>query len=85
MILVMVFIPGRFFFLKRDYTNVAYMVIGKVRKIFDEVGESNKRVLSFLCICIFVYLIMRNLLGLFPFLFTSTAHIIVTIGFGLII
>nr|AII97619.1 BLTX225 [Nephila pilipes] len=39
----------------------------------------------FLCCGTFFYLIITNLMGLIPFVFTSRAHPIITLGIGLVI
>lgn len=84
-IVVFIFLPGRYFFIKSDYSNVMFIMYGVVKKIFNEVGQPKHNVLSFLCVITFLYLIIRNLLGLFPFIFTRTAHPLVSLGFGFVI
>lgn len=56
-----------------------------VRKVFHEVSYPNYIALNFVCVITFLYLILRNLIGLFPFIFTRTAHPYVTLGIGLVI
>lgn len=83
--IIFIFFPNYYYFIKRDYINIISILIGEVRKIFNEVAQPNYNVLNFLCVITFLYLIITNLLGLFPFVFTRTAHLIITLGFGLIL
>lgn len=55
-----------------------------LRKVFDEISFPNHMALGLLSVITFFYLIVRNLLGLFPFIFTRTAHPIITLGFGVV-
>lgn len=84
-IMVFLFIPSRYFFIKRDYMNLYILIFNIIKKMFNEVAEPNHRVISFICVITFLFVMVRNLLGLFPFVFTRTAHPIITIGFGLVI
>lgn len=85
MFIIFIFLPRRYFFIKSDYVNIIFIVYGGVKKMFNEVGQPNHNVLRFLCVITFLYLMMRNLLGLFPFVFTSTAHPIISLGFGFVL
>nr|QNV12112.1 ATP synthase F0 subunit 6 [Araneus quadratus] len=55
-----------------------------VEKMFSEVAGSSKLAIVFVCTVTFMYLIISNLLGLFPFVFTCTAHPMITMGMGLV-
>ncbi|RDU34628.1 hypothetical protein DRW41_22465, partial [Neobacillus piezotolerans] len=52
--------------------------------VFKEVSFPNYLALNFLCVITFIYLFLSNLLGLFPFIFTRTAHPFITLGLGLV-
>nr|AIA77351.1 ATP synthase F0 subunit 6 [Argiope amoena] len=56
----------------------------QVDKMFSEVAGSSKLAIVFVCTVTFMYLVTSNLLGLFPFVFTSTAHPAITMGLGLV-
>jgi len=54
-----------------------------VNSIFKDISESNYLGITFVVVVTFIYLIVRNLIGLFPFIFTFTAHPVITLGIGL--
>jgi len=84
-ILLLIFFPLKYYYVRGGaqiiFTNFSY----QIDNIFSEIAGSSKLAITFLCTVTFIYLIARNLLGLFPFIFTRTAHPIITIGCGVLI
>nr|AUJ21382.1 ATP synthase F0 subunit 6 [Tetragnatha macilenta] len=59
-------------------------VIISVNNLFVEIAGASNLAISFIVTSTFFYLVVTNLLGLFPFIFTSTAHPLVTMSFGVV-
>lgn len=83
-IFIIIFIPLKYYIYESEFFIIFKALFFSVGKIFDEVSFPNNLALMFLSVITFIYIILRNLLGLFPFIFTSTAHPIVTLGLGII-
>nr|WAQ70306.1 ATP synthase subunit 6 [Lycosa sp.] len=87
MILFIVFFyfPMKYYILEGGILKFYKLFFFSVSKVFKEVSFPNYLALNFLCVMIFMYLVFSNFLGLFPFIFTSTAHPVVTLGLGLVL
>ena len=48
----------------------------------DNLGKSGQKYFPFI-LCLFLFIAMLNVLGLFPYVFTPTAHIVMTFGLSL--
>lgn len=59
------------------------ILLRNVNSIFRDIAGPNYMGMIFIRSITFLYLVARNLIGLFPFVFTFTAHPIVTLGLGL--
>lgn len=84
-ILVLIYIPSKYFLLRGGVFLIFKLLFISVSRIYREVSYPNYIGLNFICVITFIYLIVRNLIGLFPFIFTRTAHPYVTIGWGVVI
>lgn len=85
-ILIVVFtVPGKYYLVNRGFFLIFKSMFVGVRKIFREVSFPNYIALNFVCVITFLYLVLRNLIGLFPFVFTRTAHPYITLGIGLVL
>lgn len=84
-ILVLMSFPSKYYLLNRGIYIIFKSLFLGVRKVFKEVSFPNYIGLNFICVITFIYISFSNLLGLFPFVFTSTAHPYVTLGIGLVI
>lgn len=84
-IIIFIYFPGKYYLIERSLIRVLKIFILSVRKVFKEVSFPNNIALNFLCVITFIYLVFRNFLGLFPFVFTCTAHPIITLGLGLVL
>lgn len=83
-LIVFIYYPIKYYLIDRGILIFFKMFFISVRKVFKEVSFPNYLALNFLCVITFIYLFLRNLLGLFPFIFTRTAHPVVTLGLGLV-
>lgn len=83
--LIYIFIFSRFYKIYGRILLFLKKFLGLINGIFKEIVELKYLGIIIIRLISFIYLIIRNLLGLFPFIFTSTAHIIFTIGLGIII
>lgn len=83
-ILILCLFPLNYYYIRGGASGIFLNFSSQVDKIFSEVAGSRKLAIVFVCTVIFIYLITRNLLGLFPFVFTCTAHPMITMGIGLV-
>lgn len=81
-IFIFIFIPFKYYVIESEFFILFKKLFFSVGKVFDEVSFPNNIALIFLSIITFIYIILRNLIGLFPFIFTRTAHPIITLGLG---
>nr|AUJ21336.1 ATP synthase F0 subunit 6 [Tetragnatha cf. tincochacae DDC-2018] len=59
-------------------------VVLNVNNLFVEIAGSSNLAITFIATTTFFYLVITNLLGLFPFIFTPTAHPMITMSLGVI-
>lgn len=85
LIIIYIYIPIRYYFVERGLIKIFISIFIKAEKVFKEISFPNYLVLNFLVIITFIYLVVRNFLGLFPFIFTRTAHPIITLGLGVVL
>ena len=50
--------------------------------VHENLGMSGQKFFPFV-LCLFLFIVMLNVLGLFPYVFTPTAHIVMTFGLSL--
>lgn len=84
-LIIFLYIFIKYYLIERRLMKFYKNIISKLSNIFKEVSIPNHIALNFLVIITFIYLVIRNSLGLFPFIFTRTAHPYVTLGFGLVL
>lgn len=85
LVLIFIFIPMKYYLMERQLIIIFKGISIQLMRVFREVSSPNYMALSFLSVITFLYLVVRNLLGLFPFIFTGTAHLIITLGVGVVI
>lgn len=82
--IVILYIPSKYYLLDGglliNFKNIFY----QIRKVFNEISYPNNLAINFIVVVTFIYLIITNLIGLFPFVFTSSAHPIITLGWGVV-
>lgn len=83
-LLVILIFPGKYYIINRGIYMIFGILFIGIRKVFREVSFPNYIGLNFICVITFLYLVFRNLIGLFPFVFTRTAHPLITLGLGLV-
>lgn len=84
-ILVLLLFPRKYYLINGGIFLMFKSLFVGVSRVFREVSYPNYNGLNFICVMTFIYLIIRNLMGLFPFIFTRTSHPYVTLGWGLVI
>lgn len=85
LMIVFIYIPVKYYLVESGLIIIFKELFFKVEKTFKEVSIPNNLALSFVSVITFVYLAFRNLLGLFPFIFTGTTHPMMTLGFGIVL
>lgn len=76
---------GGYYYINRRVKRFKKIFFLILKNIFKEIADKNYLGIVLVRVITFLYLIILNLIGLFPFIFTCTAHIIFTIGIGVII
>nr|YP_009305885.1 ATP synthase F0 subunit 6 [Dolomedes angustivirgatus]ANW36383.1 ATP synthase F0 subunit 6 [Dolomedes angustivirgatus] len=84
LVIIFLFFPVKYYLMESGLIKVFKILFIQVSKVFKEVSFPNHLALNFICVMTFMYLVVSNLLGLFPFIFTSTAHPFITLGFGVV-
>lgn len=82
--IVMIYIPSKYYLLDGGLLNNFKNIFYQIRKVFNEISYPNNLAINFIVVVTFIYLIITNLIGLFPFVFTSSAHPIITLGWGVV-
>nr|YP_009108128.1 ATP synthase F0 subunit 6 [Araneus ventricosus]AIU45750.1 ATP synthase F0 subunit 6 [Araneus ventricosus] len=82
--LLLCLFPLKYYYIRGGVQGIFMNFSFYVKKMFAEVATSSKLAIVFVCTVTFMYLITSNLMGLFPFVFTSTAHPMITMGLGLV-
>lgn len=82
--LVIMFCLIKYYIINRTTQIFKGGIITGVNSIFVEIAGSSYLALTFIVTRTFFYLVVTNLVGLFPFIFTSTAHPVITLRMGLI-
>nr|YP_009158053.1 ATP synthase F0 subunit 6 [Carrhotus xanthogramma]AKH36469.1 ATP synthase F0 subunit 6 [Carrhotus xanthogramma] len=83
-ILVMVSFPSKYFLMNGNLFMMFKALFMGISNVFKEVSFPNYIGLNFVCVVTFMYISLSNLMGLFPYIFTSTAHPYITLGVGLV-
>ena len=69
-------VPGR-------WQSIMELIHSNMRSIVqDNLGRLGQKYFPFV-LCLFLFIVMLNVLGLFPYVFTPTAHIVMTFGMSL--
>lgn len=69
-------VPGR-------WQSIMELIHSVMRSVVqDNLGKSGQKFFPFV-LCLFLFIVMLNILGLFPYVFTPTAHIVITFGLSL--
>lgn len=84
-IIIYFLIFSRFYLIYRGYIVLFKRITNIINNVFKEVVNEKYLGIVLVRVASFIYLIICNLIGLFPFIFTGTAHIIFTIGLGVVI
>nr|YP_010219070.1 ATP synthase F0 subunit 6 [Phoneutria boliviensis]UBY46223.1 ATP synthase F0 subunit 6 [Phoneutria boliviensis] len=84
LVVVFFFIPVKYYLVESGFTSIFKVMFFQVSKVFKEVSIPNHMALNFLVVMTFIYLVLSNFLGLFPFVFTGKAHPFITLGLGLV-
>lgn len=82
--IVIIYIPGKYYLIDGGLLNNFKNRFFQIRKVFNEISYPNNLAINFVVVITFIYLIITNLIGLFPFVFTSSAHPMITLGWGVV-
>nr|AAY16829.1 ATP synthase F0 subunit 6 [Mastigoproctus giganteus] len=84
LILPMIFIPTTFWFKFSPANQLTYTIFYQLNSEFNQIMTSFKHKGTTLIFSImFLMILTYNFIGLFPYIFTSTAHLVVTLSLAL--
>lgn len=83
-IIILIYLPTKYYLMNSGFLKIFKNTFIEFRKVFKEVSFPNYLALNFVCVLVLMYLILRNLIRLFPFVFRGCAHPLVTLGIGLV-
>nr|QUB07011.1 ATP synthase F0 subunit 6 [Cassidinae sp. N35] len=83
-LMMMIFIPSMFWIIP-SRMNMIWMKISNFlyNEIKTLISANNYKGTSLMMISLFVFIMMNNFMGLFPYIFTSTSHIVVSLSLAL--
>nr|QDP17882.1 ATP synthase F0 subunit 6 [Parachtes teruelis] len=84
LLLVYLFVPVTFYLLSGGVSSVLITLLKGIGNSLKEIVFPFYTALMILGLGVFFYMMLNNLLGLFAFIFTSTAHPVFTIAVGLV-
>nr|YP_002970765.1 ATP synthase F0 subunit 6 [Valentia hoffmanni]ACJ69577.1 ATP synthase F0 subunit 6 [Valentia hoffmanni] len=76
-------IPPMFWFMSSRYTSLIKMITSKLHLEFKTLLGSNSKGFTIMFISLFMFILMNNMLGLLPYVFTSSSHLIFTMTLAL--
>nr|AMW67766.1 ATP synthase F0 subunit 6 [Semidalis aleyrodiformis] len=79
----LLFIPFMYWFSPNRYSWMWFLIINKLHLEFKTLLKTNKSGLTLLMITLFTMIMMNNFLGLFPYIFTSTSHLSMTLSIAM--
>jgi len=82
-LIIFIIFPVKIYYLSSLGQRGFSSLLKRVNSMFKDISESNYLGIVFVVVVTFIYLVVRNLIGLFPFIFTFTAHPVVTLGIGI--
>nr|YP_010304995.1 ATP synthase F0 subunit 6 [Semidalis macleodi]ULR86826.1 ATP synthase F0 subunit 6 [Semidalis macleodi] len=82
-ILGLLFVPFLYWFSPNRYSWLWFTMINKLHLEFKTLLKTNKSGLTLMMITLFTMIMMNNFLGLFPYIFTSTSHLSMTLSIAL--
>lgn len=82
-IIGLIFIPFIYWFSPNRYSWIWFLIINKLHLEFKTLLKTNKSGLTLLIITLFTIIIINNFLGLFPYIFTRTRHLSITLSIAI--
>nr|YP_009261614.1 ATP synthase F0 subunit 6 [Tyspanodes striata]AKJ25914.1 ATP synthase F0 subunit 6 [Tyspanodes striata] len=79
----LLFIPYSFWLIPNRYYFIWNLILNKLHKEFKTLLNSNSNGSTFIFISMFVFILFNNFLGLFPYIFTSTSHLTLSLSISL--
>lgn len=81
---ILIFIPSSYWLIKRKILQIFILISNYLEKEFSlSIGIIKSPGLVHFFISIFLFIILNNFLGLFPYIFTSSSHLTFTISLAL--
>nr|AXS66292.1 ATP synthase F0 subunit 6 [Staphylinoidea sp. 2 KM-2017] len=82
-ILGMLFIPSMFWMIPSRWNILWIKIINILHNEFKILLNKSSKGMTLIFISLFSFILMNNFLGLFPYIFTSTSHLIFTLSLAL--
>nr|AIU40739.1 ATP synthase subunit 6 [Ostrinia penitalis] len=82
-IIGLMFIPYSFWLIPNRYFFFGNFILNSPHKEFKTLLGKNSKGTSFIYISMFTFILFKNFLGLFPYIFTSTSHLTMSLSISL--
>nr|YP_010258354.1 ATP synthase F0 subunit 6 [Neocentrocnemis stali]AGO28030.1 ATP synthase F0 subunit 6 [Neocentrocnemis stali] len=82
-IIVIMFIPASFWYLPSRYMSMILSILNKLNSEFKTLLSSNTKGFTVIFISLFSFILVNNMMGLLPYIFTSSSHLVFTITMAL--
>nr|WEV93887.1 ATP synthase F0 subunit 6 [Tylostega tylostegalis] len=79
----LLFIPYSFWLIPNRHFFLWNFILNKLHKEFKTLLSSNSNGSTFIFISMFTFILFNNFLGLFPYIFTSTSHLTLSLSISL--
>ena len=79
----LIFIPYTFWLIPNRHFFIYYFILNKLHKEFKTLLGNNSNGSTFIFISIFTFILFNNFLGLFPYIFTRTSHLTLSLSISL--
>nr|YP_008757638.1 ATP synthase F0 subunit 6 [Nesidiocoris tenuis]AFI54862.1 ATP synthase F0 subunit 6 [Nesidiocoris tenuis] len=82
-VLSLVLLPYMFWLIPNRISMLMYMIVSKLNEEFKTILSGKHQGLTLMIISLFMFILWNNLLGLLPYVFTSSSHLVFTLSMAL--
>nr|YP_008992434.1 ATP synthase F0 subunit 6 [Carposina sasakii]ADZ47944.1 ATP synthase F0 subunit 6 [Carposina sasakii] len=82
-LLCFIFMPYNFWMIPNRFLVFWNLIMNKLHNEFKTLMGNNSQGSTFIFISLFTFILFNNFLGLFPYIFTSTSHLILSLSMSL--
>nr|YP_010952398.1 ATP synthase F0 subunit 6 [Pseudabris longiventris]WMQ52492.1 ATP synthase F0 subunit 6 [Pseudabris longiventris] len=82
-LICLIMAPSMFWLIPSRFNYLWIMVISTLHKEFKTLLGPTSKGATLIFVSLFSFILMNNFMGLFPYIFTSTSHMVLTLGLAL--